>query len=244
MFRVVFVMDIFNRSVVLAKGGVREKYRPVSDSSVICNSSDPLEIIDTLRPREVYIADLNTLQEKGSRETNSEIIRKLSLKTDTMLDFGVSSYEQIEEALSLSKTVIVGTETGTISAIKDTALKHPHRISVSIDMKHEKVLKKDPEIPENPFEIVKIFNDLPIKDLIFLDLDRVGTSSGFDPEFLLKLVACSRHSVLLAGGVRNMDDLFTLDSLGIKGALVATAVHSGRVPPEVMSFGFKSNNRQ
>ena len=72
MFRVVFVMDIFNRSVVLAKGGIREKYRPVSDSSIICNSSDPLNIVDLLRPREVYIADLNRLQGKGPNEMNAE----------------------------------------------------------------------------------------------------------------------------------------------------------------------------
>jgi phosphoribosylformimino-5-aminoimidazole carboxamide ribotide isomerase len=231
-------MDIFNCSVVLAKGGVREKYRPVSDSSVICSSSDPLKIVDALRPREVYIADLNALQEKGPRETNAEIIRELTLKTNTMLDFGVSSPEQIEEALSISKIAIIGTETGTLSAIRDAVLKHPHLISVSVDMKHGKVLKKDPEIPERPFEIVKMLNNLPIKDLIFLDLDRVGTASGFDPEFLLKLVECSRHSVLLAGGVRNMEDLFTLDKLGIKGVLVATAVHSGLVSPEVLSSGF------
>jgi phosphoribosylformimino-5-aminoimidazole carboxamide ribotide isomerase len=36
-----------------------------------------------------------------------------------------------------------------------------------------------------------------------------------------------------------MEDLFALDSLGIKGALVATAIHSGSVPPEVMTLGLK-----
>jgi len=244
MFRVVFVMDIFNRTVVLAKGGIREKYRPVSDSSVICSSSDPLEIVNALRPREVYIADLNALQEKGSRETNAEVVRELSLRTDTMLDFGISSPEQIEEALSISKTAIIGTETGTLSAIKDAVLKHPHLISVSIDMKHGKILKKDPEIPGNPFELIKIINNLPIKDLIFLDLDRVGTASGFDPEFLLKLVECSKNSVLLAGGVRNMEDILTLERLGIKGALVATAAHSGFISPEILRSGFKLDNKQ
>lgn len=244
MFRVVFVMDIFNCTVVHAKGGVREKYLPISDSSIICSSSDPLEIVKNLQPREVYIADLNTLQRKGPRETNAELIQKVSLITDTMLDFGVSSPEEIEEALAISKTAVIGTETGTLSAIKDATLKYPGRISVSVDMKYRQVLKKDPEIPENPFEIAKILNDLPIKDLIFLDLDRVGSASGFDPEFLLKLVKCSRHTVLLAGGVRNMEDLFILDRLGIKGALIATAVHSGLVSPDVLSYGFKSDKRQ
>ncbi len=244
MFRVVFVMDILNRSVVLAKGGVREKYRPVSDSSVVCSNSNPLDIVEALRPREVYIADLNALQGKRPRDTNAETIREVSLRADTMLDFGVSSPEEIDKALSISKTAIVGTETGSFSVIKDAAFRHPGLISVSIDMKHGKILKKDPEIPESPFEIVKLLNDLPLKDLIFLDLDRVGTASGFDPEFLLKLVECSKHSVLLAGGVRNMEDLFILKRLGIEGALVATAVHSGLVSPEVLNSGLKSDGKQ
>ncbi len=244
MFRVIFVMDIFNRSVVLAKGGDREKYRPVSDSSTVCSSSDPVDILELLRPREVYIADLNVLQGKSPRETNAGIIREVSLKADTMLDFGISSPQDVDKALSIAGIVVIGTETGTLSAIKDAAYRNSGRISVSIDIKHGKVLKNDPELPESPFEIVKLLNDLPLKDLIFLDLDRVGTASGFDPEFLQKLVECSRHSVLLAGGVKDMEDLFTLDQLGIKGALVATAVHSGLVPPAVLSLGIKSDNKK
>lgn len=243
MFRVVFVMDIFNRSVVLAKGGIREKYLPISDSSIICSNSDPLDIVQFLRPREIYIADLNILQGKGPLETNAEIIREVSLRADTMLDFGISSMEEVEKALSIARTAVIGTETGTLSVIKDAAFENPGRISVSIDMKHGKVLKEDPEIPEALLEIVKILNSFLLKDLIFLDLDRVGTASGFDPEFLRKLVEYSRHSVLLAGGVRDMVDLFALEGLGIRGALIATAVHSGLVSPKVLSSWLRSDNK-
>jgi phosphoribosylformimino-5-aminoimidazole carboxamide ribotide isomerase len=237
-------MDIFNRSVVLAKGGVREKYHPVSDSSTICSSSDPVDIVKLLHPREIYIADLNMLQGKSPLDTNIGVIREVSSRADTMLDFGVSSPQDVGKALSIAGTAIIGTETGTLSVIKDAAYGNPGRISVSIDIKHGKVLKKDPELPESPLEIVKLLNNFPLKDLIFLDLDRVGTASGFDPESLQKLVECSRHSVLLAGGVKDMEDLFTLEMLGIKGALVATAVHSGLVSPEVLNSGLKSDNKK
>lgn len=236
------MMDIFNRSVVLAKGGVREKYRPVSDSSTVCTNSDPVDLVESLRPREVYIADLNVLQDKGPLETNAEVIREVSLRADTMLDFGISSPQDVDKALSIAGTVVIGTETGTLSTIKDAASRNPGKVSVSIDIKYGKVLKEDPELPESPFEIVKLLNNLPLKDLIFLDLDRVGTASGFDPDFLRKLVECSRHSVLLAGGVKDMENLFTLDRLGIKGALVATAIHSGLVPLDMLSSGLKSDN--
>lgn len=230
-------MDIFNRSVVLAKGGIREDYRPVSDSSIICRSSDPLNILELLRPREVYIADLNRLQGKGPQETNAEIIREVNQRANTMLDFGISFTEEVDEALSIAGIAVIGTETGMLSVIKGAAFGNPGRISVSIDIKHGKVLKKDVTIPENLFKIVKILNDFPLKDLIFLDLDRVGTASGFDPICLRRLVECSKHSVLLAGGVRDMEDIIILEKIGIKGALIATAIHSGLVSPNVLSLG-------
>lgn len=241
MFRLVFVMDIFNRTVVLAKGGIRENYRPVSDSSAVCKTSIPLEVLEFLHPREVYIADLNALQGKRPLDINAEVIREVSLKADTMLDFGVSSLKDVDKALSIAGTAVIGTETGTLAVIRDAVSRYPGRISVSIDIKHGKVMKRDPEVPEDPFEIVKFLNELPLKDLIFLNLDRVGTASGFDPEFLKKLAESSVHDVLLAGGVRGMEDLFALESLGIKGALVATAIHSGSVTLEVMTRGLKKN---
>ncbi|AKB20760.1 Phosphoribosylformimino-5-aminoimidazole carboxamide ribotide isomerase related protein [Methanosarcina sp. WH1] len=225
--------------MVLAKGGVRENYRPISDSSAVCRTSAPLDVVESLHPEEVYIADLNVLQGKGPLDINAEIIRKVSLKADTMLDFGVSFLEDVDKALSIAGTAVIGTETGKLAVIKDAAFKNPGRISVSIDVKYGKILKQDPEIPEDPFEIVKLLNKLPLKDLIFLDLDRVGTASGFDPEFLRKLAETSVHDVLLAGGVRDMEDLFALDRLGIKGALVATAIHTGLVPLEVMNLGLE-----
>src|SRR5512133_2454098 len=133
MFRLVFVMDIFNRTVVLAKGGIRENYRPVSDSSAVCKTSNPLEILEFLRPGEVYIADLNALQGKGPLDINAEVIREVSLKVDTMLDFGVSSSKDVDKALSITGTAVIGTETGTLAVIKDSASRNPGRISVSID---------------------------------------------------------------------------------------------------------------
>jgi phosphoribosylformimino-5-aminoimidazole carboxamide ribotide isomerase len=156
-----------------------------------------------------------------------------------MLDFGISSMGDVDKALSIAGTAVIGTETGMLSIIKNAAFGNPGRISVSIDIKHGKVLKEDPEISENLFEIIKVLNDFPLKDLIFLDLDRVGTASGFDPLCLQRLVEHTKHSVLLGGGIRDTEDLFTLEILGIKGALIATAVHSGRVSQDVLSSGIE-----
>ncbi len=234
MFRIIFVLDIFNRTVVHAQGGDRSEYKPVHFSSHICNSSDAKDIVETVKPREVYIADLNNLEKIGKREKNFELIAAVADRAETMLDPGIVKPEDAEDVLEIVHTAILGTETASLETIRELANKYPGRITVSIDKKDGKILTTDPEMPDDPIEIVTMLNELELKDIIILDLDRVGTSSGVDSQFLSKIVSISRHSVLLGGGVRNADDIGILEKIGIKGALVATALHNGSIPMELV----------
>jgi len=63
-----------------------------------------------------------------------------------------------------------------------------------------------------------------------LELDRVGTKSGIDFDFLARAVEASEHDVLCGGGVRNCEDVRKMTEIGVKGALVATAVHDETIP--------------
>ena len=89
-------------------------------------------------------------------------------------------------------------------------------------------------MPDDPFKIVEILNDCDLADIIILDLDRVGTTSGVDSQFLSNIVSISDHNVLLGGGVRNVEDIEILEGIGVKGALVATALHNGSIPLEMV----------
>jgi phosphoribosylformimino-5-aminoimidazole carboxamide ribotide isomerase len=232
MFRILFVLDVFNRTVVHAQGGDRREYKPIHFSSRICDSSDAVRIVDTVRPREVYIADLNLLQRTGKREQNFELIREVSQKARTMVDAGITSFSETQDILEIAPTIVLGTETASIDIIEDVATNYPGRAVVSIDKKYGRILTRDPAMPEDPFEIVKMLNGLDLRDIIILDLDRVGTTSGVDSQFLSKIASLSEHSVLLGGGVRNIEDIETLEKIGLEGALVATALHNGSLPLE------------
>ncbi|MDW7731524.1 MAG: HisA/HisF-related TIM barrel protein [Methanolobus sp.] len=234
MFRILLVLDIFNRTVVHAQGGNRHEYKPIHFSSHICNSSDPVKVIETIRPQEVYIADLNLLQDIGKREKNFEVLEQVARRAKTMVDPGISSPSETEDILEIVQTVVLGTETASLDTIREVAAAHPGRVVVSIDKKYGKILSNDSGMPSDPFEIVEILNEFDLQDIIILDLDRVGTSSGVDSQFLSKIVSISNHSVLLGGGVRNIEDIETLEKIGLKGAIVATALHNGSIPLEMV----------
>ena len=233
MFRIIFVLDLLDGKAVHAIKGERSKYRPVQGSEV-CDSAEPLDIVLTVKPIEVYIADLDRLQRQGN---NFELIGAISKKTATMVDIGVENMDDVEKAVGISGTVVVGTETASLDLIKTAAQKFGNRINVSVDIKNGKVLTKDAGLKLEPEELVSMLNDYDIGDIIILDLDRVGTGMGIDTDFLRKIVGISGHSVLLGGGVKDMDDIYALEEIGVSGALVATAVHNGNIPVEAVRKG-------
>jgi phosphoribosylformimino-5-aminoimidazole carboxamide ribotide isomerase len=134
--------------------------------------------------------------------------------------------------LSKGITPVLGTETASMNLIGEAAL---HRdIVVSIDMKKRKVLTRDPDFMLAPLEVIRRLNDFPIEGVILLELDRVGTSIGLDKDFLGNAVSVSDHPLILGGGVKGVEDLRALESLGFQGALVATAVHNEKIPLETI----------
>ncbi len=227
MFRIVFVVDILNGIAVHAMKGERAKYKPVK--SRLCDSSSPPDIISSLAPKEVYIADLNRLQHLGD---NFGLIKKMATKVKTMADIGVENMEDIERCLGIADAVILGTETAPLDLIEKAVVRFPDRINVSIDMKNGMVLTKDRNMQLEPEKLVKLLNEYDIRDIIVLELNKVGTGAGIDVDFLKKIVKISTHAILAGGGIKDMNDIHSLKKIGAGGALVATAVHNGSIPVE------------
>jgi phosphoribosylformimino-5-aminoimidazole carboxamide ribotide isomerase len=66
--------------------------------------------------------------------------------------------------------------------------------------------------------------------VLVLDLARVGTGNGLDLDLIARVRDAARDVTLLAGGgVRGLNDVARLADVGCDGALVATALHDGRL---------------
>lgn len=231
MFRVVFVLDIFNGKVVHAVKGEREKYRSIHEFSSVCSKSEPIGIVNELTPREVYIADLNRLRGTGN---NDEVIKKVGWKAKSMLDLGALTMDDIHLGQELAHSVVLGTETATESLLDDACSFYPRSINMSIDLLGGKILTHEPEFKIPPVKLVKMLNSYDINDLIILELSKVGTSSGINTKFLKDLVDHSNHNIILGGGIRNIKEISLLKDIGLEGVLVATSVHNGSIPLDMI----------
>jgi phosphoribosylformimino-5-aminoimidazole carboxamide ribotide isomerase len=79
-------------------------------------------------------------------------------------------------------------------------------------------------------QLLQRLNGLQLEGIILLELDRVGTSAGLDRQFLCDAAAIAKHPLILGGGVKGEEDLLALEDMGFSGALLATALHNGRIP--------------
>ncbi len=226
--RCIFVLDVFNGAVVHAVRGERSLYEPIGRYSRIVSSSDPLGVLKEIRPKEVYVADLNLLTGSGD---NLAAIANISRIAKTMADIGITLADDMDY-LPKGITPVLGTETASMNLIDEAVLQRD--IVVSIDMNRRKVITRDPELMLAPMELIRRLNGIPIDGVILLELDRVGTSLGLETDFLEKAVSVSDHPLILGGGVKGVEDLQTLEDLGFRGALVATAVHNGKIPLEAI----------
>jgi phosphoribosylformimino-5-aminoimidazole carboxamide ribotide isomerase len=82
---------------------------------------------------------------------------------------------------------------------------------------------------KGPVELLRSSHDWPT-DVIAMTLSRVGSNSGVDLAVLQCLLKQASHQrIYAAGGIRNCDDIVQLRSLGVHGALVASALHSKQI---------------
>jgi len=231
MFRVIFVLDIFNGKVVHAVKAERKKYSPIHEFSNVCSSSEPLAIVNDFAPREVYMADLNRLRGVGN---NDEVIKKIGWKTKSMLDMGASTMDDIHLGKELVQSIVLGTETATEKLLEGACNFYPRSINMSVDILGGKILTNESAFQIPPIDLVQMLNSYDINDLIILEMSKMGTSSGINTEFLKKVVDHSDHNILLGGGIRGYDDISLLKDISFDGVLLATSVHQSAVHLDII----------
>ncbi len=221
--RVYFVMDLKDGVAVRGKSGEREKYYPISQRSVAVASSNPLEVVEQLRPRFLYVADLDRIEGRGD---NLELIGRLSgMVEELMADCGFRKREEIE---GLPFKPVLGTETYPVDEITDG-------VYVSLDFRGGRLLgSKAGEFGE--FDVLETLNSHRLEGVIVLSIDSVG-SLRHDFRLTEKVLELSSNPVIAAGGIASLEELERLKELGCKGALVATAIHEGLMDAGLVKRG-------
>ncbi len=220
--QIIPVIDIKDGQAVLAKQGDRQHYQALS--TPLCASSDINAVIKaylSIWPfTQFYIADLNALMGTGN---NNSLINRTFIRfpqLNFIIDCGQLNHHFLP-IRATQHTNIVGTESITTRSL--TKIKQQtDRFILSLDF-----LGQDTPIGEaNLYTATHLWP----KNLIIMTLGLVGSQQG--PNFSQLQHYCAsypEHNTIAAGGIRDSNDLKKLQAIGIRQALVATALHTKKL---------------
>ena len=218
------VLDLMNGQVVHAKHGNRHQYLPIK--SVLTDSSNPLDVAQALVAlypfKQLYIADINAIQKNGNHtNTILEISAKFPELT-VWLDAGFDVADDLEIWQNKNVKIVLGSESlKSLSQYHALLSASRHQAILSLDYKDD-AFRGLPDLINN--------SNLWPSNLIVMSLNKVGSDTGPDLQKLCAIKKLATQSfVYAAGGIRNKDDLEELMTLGIDGALVASALHNGKL---------------
>jgi phosphoribosylformimino-5-aminoimidazole carboxamide ribotide isomerase len=233
--RVIPVIDLKSGAAVHAVRGERERYRPLR--SRLVDGSDPVRFArvfrETLGLDELYVADLDAI---AGGPPHREAVAALAREARVMVDAGVCEIAAVRSLLELGAArVVIGTETlASQAALERLRAELPDALLVlSLDLRAGRVLSRDSGLARlGAAEALARMQYSGVREVIVLDLARVGSGAGPDVALVRELCAGFPEVELLAGGgVRDLADLRALAEAGAAGALLATALHHGGIGP-------------
>jgi phosphoribosylformimino-5-aminoimidazole carboxamide ribotide isomerase len=235
--RILGVIDLAGGRAVHARAGRREDYEPVQQvGRTTIEAGDALAVAAAYRQQfgihELYVADLDALT---TRCPQTDLVTALARDASIWLDAGVSSLDAARQSVACGATrVVVGLETldsfDTLARIGTTIGREA--TVFSLDLHGGRPIHRPGTVmPGTPAATIGTSAARAgIDTMIVLDLARVGTGQGLD----LRLMRELRHAVpamalVAGGGIRSLEDVERLAAIGVDGAIVASALHDGRL---------------
>jgi phosphoribosylformimino-5-aminoimidazole carboxamide ribotide isomerase len=182
----------------------------------------------------VHVVDLD-----GSRnglQKNLEIIKAINARIDVPLQVGggIRDSRTAQDLLGLGiDRVVIGT----------AAVQNPdmvkflcnawggHRIVVALDALGEQISIKGwlEETPMKVLDLARKMSKIGVHRFIYTDIARDGTMTSPNFEWIQAIVHGTKESILAAGGVSSLKDIYKLLNTGVEGVILGSALYRGEI---------------
>ena len=105
------------------------------------------------------------------------------------------------------------------------------RVMVALDVRRGKVTTEgwQRDLKKGAIELGLLFQEKGAGSILFTNIDVEGQVRGIDPEPTRRLVEAVDIPVVAAGGVSTVEDVLVLRDAGAAGAVVGTAIYTGKL---------------
>jgi phosphoribosylformimino-5-aminoimidazole carboxamide ribotide isomerase len=170
------------------------------------------------------------------RRINAPILQEMVRKLDLFIQAG-GGIRTKEDARSLLDMGVDRAILGTAALenpemVQELADEHgPARIMVALDVKRGQVTSEGWQrvLEKRAVEMGRLFQEKGAGSILFTNIDIEGQQQGVDVRPTEELVQALRIPVIAAGGVTTVKDLLSLREAGAAGAVVGTAIYTGRL---------------
>ncbi len=218
------VIDLKGGAVVRARFGRRDAYAPIETPLASCSA--PMDVVAgflRLYPfQTIYVADLDAIESRGGHEECLGALSAAFPSVTFWVDAGVGHAGEARSWLIRhpGAHLVLGSESlRGLAPIEE--LGREARVLLSLDFRGEAFLG-----PEALYASPHLWP----QRIIVMTLARVGSNAGPDMEQLAAISGRAPHAAIYAaGGLRGRSDLEGLTQAGVRGVLVASALHDGRL---------------
>jgi len=186
----------------------------------------------------VHVVDLNgAVQGEAVNASAVEAILG-AVSIPVQLGGGIRTLEDIERWIEAGVSrVILGTvAVREPQVVREAARLWPEQIAVSVDVRAGKVAvqgwTEDSDL--DAITVAKRFEDVGVGALIITDIDRDGTTMGFNVEAFGAIADAVAIPVIAAGGLASVQDIVNLKArkgTPIAGAVLGRALYNGDIVP-------------
>ncbi|MDB5476162.1 MAG: hisA [Phenylobacterium sp.] len=186
----------------------------------------------------LHVVDLNgAVQGQAVNAAAVEAILE-AVSLPVQLGGGIRSRADIERWIEAGVSrVILGTvAVREPEVVRAAAKAFPEQIAVSVDVRAGKVAvqgwTEDSDL--DAITVARRFEDAGVSALIITDIDRDGTTMGFNVETFGAIADAVTIPVIAAGGLASVDDIIRLKArkgTPIAGAVLGRALYNGEITP-------------
>ena len=187
----------------------------------------------------IHVVDLNgAVSGKAVNHTAVQDILN-AVSVPVQLGGGIRTMADIEGWIEAGVSRVI---LGTVAVrdpkiVLEAARAWPEQIAVSVDVRKGKVAvqgwTEDSDL--GAISVAKRFEDVGVSALIITDIDRDGTTMGFNVEAFGVIADAVAIPVIAAGGLATVDDIVRLkarDGTQIAGAILGRALYNGAIIPD------------
>ncbi len=206
-------------------------------SNEIVFNKNPLDVVKEFEDagsKYLHVIDLDGAKEGDTKIITivEQIVQETSLKIQ--IGGGIRIYDQAKSYLDIGvDRIIFGTSAiYNQQEIKKTINEFDsNKIVVSIDALKGKI-KTSGWMKNTKKSIKNLISELEmigVQSFIYTDIEKDGTLSTPNFEYIKKFRELSTKELLIAGGISSMEDIFKLEKINIDGAIIGMALYTNQI---------------